>query len=389
MNTQKSFSINRPLVFVVNCDWRDIFRTAPLEFEDKIKRDHLGLDRNNFFYLSFAKKEYKTTVKNYTTIHLKTCLGLVKPLLDLKALIVVPLIALHWHLRPTIWLSYDFGFLPALWLAKKFFGGKIVMVLTNQPRIYSRTRNLGMIKSVYSSVLERMFKSIPDQFLTINETMKSYLEDLNVPPSKISIFSTDTINRDRQFINKASKGQIRKKLNLSTDTKIILSIGRLEPEKNFSKLITLFSELPSDYVLIILGQGQLLPTLLQEVKSQKLEGRVFFEGFIDRENIWYYYLDADVFVLISLAEALGMVFWEAMALGIPVLGSTAPGIVETIGHDKDRGRLWAENEGIAGFKEKIEFCVGQSPEKEQILVRAKAFVEEKIKNDITLNDVII
>lgn len=375
-------------VFIINCDWRDIFRSEPQEFEDKLRRDHLGPERNQFFFLSFAKVNYEVESKNYTTVHQKTYLGAIKPLLDLKALVTAWFVVWRRGWKPDIWLTYDFGFLPALWLARACFGGIIVAVLTNQPRIYSRTRRLGRIRAIYSALGERLWRFIPDKFMTINETMKTYLEDLGVPAAQIAIFSTDTIRRDQHFIDQAVAGRVKVKLHLPPETKIVLSVGRLETEKNYPRLLELFVGLPPSYVLIILGQGSFLPTLKARAQSLGVAERVFFEGFVNRQQIWDYYLDADVFVLISKAEALGMVFWEAMYLGLPIIGSVVPGIVETVGSDGERGRLWAESEGEAVWRDKVIFCSTDSPAKAQMIERAKTFVLEKVKNDVTLNDMI-
>lgn len=376
---------SKPLVFVVNCDWRDIFRREPQEFKDKIRRDHLGLEQNIFFYLSFSKFKYEGEFDNFTTVHLKTSNKIIKPLIDLRSLWSVPRVIFTKGIRPDIYLTYDFGFLPSLWLVRKIFGGKIMMVLTNQPRIYSSTRNFGKIKSVYSACLEKCFNFIPDYFMTINDTMKSYLVDLGVSVEKINIFSTDTINRDYKFINKTEAGTVRVKLGLSKETKLILSVGRLEAEKNYHNLIKLFSYLPQDYVLIILGKGSLMDSLVDLADQLGVKGRVFFEGFVNRQEIWKYYLDADVFVLLSKAEALGMVFWEAMFMGVPVLGSSVSGIIETIGINELRGKLLQKDDNIAEFTEKIFFCVGDSEEKKRMVQEAKKFVVDKIKNEIVLN----
>lgn len=385
-NLQKN---ERLFVFVVNCDWRDIFRINQVEFQDKIKRDHLGWDKNRFFYLSFSQVSYDKSFDNLSTKHINVGPKIIKPLIDLISIFFVPWTIFKKKLRPDIWLAYDFGFLPSLWLARLFFGGQIVMVLTNQPRIYSRTRKFGRVKAIYSSLLEKFFHNLPDYYMTINQTMKSYLEKLNVPAKKIFIFYTDTISRDQSFIDQARKGIIRKKLKLSSTNKILLSVGRLETEKDYHNLIKLFSTLSSEYVLIILGQGSLLDSLQRLAKDLNIDERVFFEGFVDREQIWNYYLDADVFILLSKAEALGMVFWEAMYLNVPVIGSIAPGIIETIGSDLDRGRLWQETEKEEGFKAKVLFCIQSSYAKSEMLERAKTFVTKQISNNVTLNNVIM
>ncbi len=376
---------NKPLVFVVNCDWRDIFRTEQLEFKDKIKRDHLGLEQNNFFYLSFSHSKYESKFDNFTTAHIKTGSKIIKPLIDLRSLWSVFRVILNKGIRPDIYLTYDFGFLPSLWIARRIFGGKVVMILTNQPRIYSGTRKFGQIKYFYSAFLEKYFNFIPDYFMTINETMKSYLVDLGVSVDKIFIFSTDTINRDQEFINKAQKGRVKEKLGLSSEAKVILSVGRLESEKNYHNLIKLFSHLPKNYVLIILGNGSLLDSLVSLSDQLGVKDRIFFEGFVDRKEIWDYYSDADIFVLLSKAEALGMVFWEAMFMGVPVLGSSVSGIIETIGKDGFRGKLLEKSDNVEEFKEKVFFCIRDSVEKNMMIQEAKKFVSDKIKNDIVLN----
>lgn len=375
-------------IFLLNCDWRNIFADHFSEFEDKMKRDQLRPETNRFFVLSFARLNYVQQTRKFFTRHLKTRLDLFRPLLDLRAFFAVSYNAWHYRQRPDIWLTYDFGFLPALWLARRLFGGTIVMVLTNQPVAYSRARRFGWIKGAYSFMAERLFHVIPDVFMTLNASMKQYLVTLGVPDQKIKIFLTDTIVRDKLLIAGARTGAVRQKLGLAKNSKILLSIGRLEAEKNFFQLLQLFTHLSLEYVLVILGQGSLEQSLREQAERLGIASRVFFEGFVARERIWDYYTDADVFVLLSTAEALGAVFWEAMYLGTPVIGSTASGIVETVGHDGDRGRLWREEDGLEAFKERVAFCQGSSDAKKAMVERARLFVEEQITSRASINDFI-
>ncbi len=376
-------------VFTINCDWRDIFRSARQEFEDKMRRDHLGVEKNIFFILSFARVSYQAGFKNYRTVHLRTRLDWFRPLLDLRAFFSVIYYALSNKLQPDIWLAYDFGFLPALWLARLFLGGRIVMVLTNQPRVYSRTRNWGAIKSIYSALLEKLFHSLPDQFMTINETMRAYLMSLGVSEKKISVFYTNTIKRDEELIAHSVLGRARSRLDLAVDVKILLSVARLEAEKNFPRLLELFASLDKNCVLVILGQGSLLLELRKQAELLGIAERVFFEGWVDREGIWDYYRDANLFILLSKAEALGIVFWEAMYLGVPALGSTVSGIMETIGQDGERGRLWDEAEGADTFRSKVDFCLTPSHQREEMIARAKDYVVVQIANPVTLNSLFL
>ncbi len=132
---------------MINYDWRDIFRTSFVELYDKLSRDQLDPAGNDFFFFSWAKVSYVARNGNMRTVHRKTRLYSLKPLLDFLTAIRVPLVAKKYKLRPDAWLTYDFGMLPALWVAKTLFGGAIVLIVSSQPRVYSRTRRFGGIKS--------------------------------------------------------------------------------------------------------------------------------------------------------------------------------------------------------------------------------------------------
>lgn len=377
--------IRKPLsIFILNCDWRDMFATSFAEFKDKLNRDQFNPEENTFFVFSWARVSYLKTKDNYTSLHKKTRLDRVRPLLDLWSIPRVVYYVWKHKIRSEVWTCYDFGFVPTLWILKKMFGGKLIMCLNNQPRVYSKTRKFGGIKFVYSWLIEKLFSGFVDHFFTINETMKEYIQELGVSSTKISVFSMNTIERDREFINKAVPGTIRKQYSIPETSKIILTVARLEAEKNYDVLLKLFAGLGPNYVLFALGRGSLLPKLQEQCKELGIADRVFFPGFVHREEIWNYYADADIFVLLSKAEALGVVFWEAMYANVPIVGSDIPGITETIGVDGERGRIWTETMGQQGFAEIITALNSY----EDMKKRAKIYVEEKISNHLVINDIV-
>ena len=218
--------------------------------------------------------------------------------------------------------------------------------------------------------------------------MKKYTESLGVESSKIKIFSCDTIRRDFQFIENSVKGKVREQYSITPDKKIILSIGRLEAEKDFPRLFHILSHLNEKFILIILGEGSLLSDFRSMVKEMGLEKRVIFAGLVARENLWNYYLDADVFILLSKSEALGLVFWEAMYMGVPCIGSMAPGIAETIGSDGERGFLVKEKEEMVSISEKINQCVTSNEMIAEMKKRARDYVEVQMKNNLSINDLL-
>ncbi len=382
-------STTKPLsIFLVNFDWRDIFQTSFIELHEKLERDRWNANRNNFFFFSWAHTEYTVDNGQYQTTHIHSrSLECLRPLLDIRTIFTIPHIVRKHGLTPDVWSAYDFGSVPALWFAKKRFGGRIIMVVNNQATIYSRTRKFGAIKGVYSWIMERVSARLVDHVLTINETMHEYLLSIGVPKERISVFSMNTITRDQKEIQESKEGSIRVQYHIPQYTKILLSVARLEAEKNYPELLEHFAKLGQGYVLFALGRGSMLDELQTKARELGVSDRVFFPGYVHRNEIWNYYRDADVFVLLSKAEALGVVLWEAMYLSVPVLGSDVPGILESLGTHGERGLVWKHSESGERFKELIEKALTESDERTRMLRDAKEYVETQLKNETTINTV--
>ena len=375
------------LLFIVNFDWRDLYRTDRHEFAEKLNRDQLRPDINRYFFFSWGTHHYVSLDGPWQTVHTRTFwLHKLRPLLNLWALILIPYTAWRLHIRPDVWIVYDFGMVPACWIAHALFGGRLFFILNNQPVLYSRTRRFGWLKGWYSYVTERIGVHFVEHFFTLNETMRRYLNNLGVSDDQISFYIVNTIERDMHLITTATHGTIRERLHLPAHTTLLLAVARLEAEKNYPLLLDLFAALSDEYVLVCLGEGSMRGVLEAKRKQLGLESRVYFPGNILREDIWNYYKDADTFVLLSKAEALGIVFWEAMYVTVPVLGAAVDGIMESLGTDGERGRIWRESDGPAGFAERVRFCTTPSIEREAMVKRAKEWVDDRVYDNTTLNE---
>lgn len=102
---------------------------------------------------------------------------------------------------------------------------------------------------------------------------------------------------------------------------IVFALGRHVSYKGFYYLIAAMSQLPSNLILLLGGEGPLTRMLKEQVKKLKLEQRVYFLGEIKKEDLPAYYHACDVFCLPSIEqnEAFGIVQLEAMACAKPVI----------------------------------------------------------------------
>lgn len=106
---------------------------------------------------------------------------------------------------------------------------------------------------------------------------------------------------------------------------IILSVGRLNVQKNYSNLINSFALVKKniDARLIILGEGEERGKLEKLANDLGVSDSVSMPGFVD--NPYAYMSRADVFVLPSLWEGFPNVLVEAMACNTSVIATDCPG----------------------------------------------------------------
>ena len=114
----------------------------------------------------------------------------------------------------------------------------------------------------------------------------------------------------------------------------LVSVSRIVERKGLQYLVEALSDIRAggdfDFELTIAGVGEYLEELKSIAHEFGLDEKIKFVGYVNNKSLVRLYNLSDIFVLPSLTESFGIVFAEAMACGLPVIGTTVGGIPEVV-----------------------------------------------------------
>ena len=172
-----------------------------------------------------------------------------------------------------------------------------------------------------------------DRIITVSRFHRSWAIELGIAktPKVIAIpngIPPERVRPDRDRL------AIRSLLGVAPDELVILSAGRLAPQKGLEYLMealpVLERQLPQPFSVWLAGEGPLEAKLRALAAVQARSGRVRFLGF--REDIGNLLEGADLIVLPTLREGLSIALIEAMAAGKPVIATSIGSNCELTGN---------------------------------------------------------
>lgn len=192
---------------------------------------------------------------------------------------------LHFHLD--VEPSGTFGFLYILW--KRWI----------QTRVIKDAARVITLSPAQSQLIEERYHKLPSEVVFIgNGVSEAFLE----------------IGKTKRTFHNPLR---------------LLFVGRFTIQKRPDRLIEALKFTKSDVILDMVGEGE------DRSKSEELVAKlglknITFHGRLDGEKLLDAYRNADVFVLPSDREGMPLVLLEAMATGLPIMGSDVLGITELI-----------------------------------------------------------
>ena len=157
-----------------------------------------------------------------------------------------------------------------------------------------------------------------------HHTARDLEHEWSVPPEKITVVQGAVDHAHFRPVQAASAlAAVKARYNLG-ERPYILGLSKLEPRKNFTRLIQAFHQARQEAglphrLVIGGGRGWLYESIFATVQTLGLEDDVIFPGFIEDADLPALYSGAEFFAYPSLYEGFGLPIVEALACGTPVL----------------------------------------------------------------------
>ena len=198
--------------------------------------------------------------------------------------------------------------------------------------------------------LKKKFIGGCDGFVVPGKSSAEYIRSFNISPENIYT-APNAVDIDyfaaQSKHAKANAAFYRERLQLPE--RYFLYVGRLVKQKGIFDLLQAYSLLPekikNEVGMAFVGDGPERSQLQERTKEFNLRN-VRFPGFVQKEDLPYYYGLAEAFVLPTHTDPWGLVVNEAMACGPPVIVTEVAGCAADLVKDQCNGFLVRPNDPI-------------------------------------------
>jgi len=176
---------------------------------------------------------------------------------------------------------------------------------------YSKHYGVGWLRKPIVAYLRKFHNATACTMVPTRELMRTLSEN-GFANLKVVSRGVDT----KLFNISKRDTSLRSSWGATDNTKVLISVGRMAPEKNLDQVLKTYDALKSTgqaFKLVMVGDGPL------KEQFQKRYPEIIFPGMLSQSNLAAYYASSDLFIFPSQTETFGNVTLEALASGIPVL----------------------------------------------------------------------
>ncbi len=211
-----------------------------------------------------------------------------------------------------------FAALTYAWVRPKT---KLLLTLQEGDPLEHYAKRTGWLTFLHKKIFERTdaVQAI-SRFLADWSVKMGFKGKPDVVPNGVDIAKfTARISSDR-------RRELRSSYGFSDEDTVLVTASRLSLKNGVDDLIRSLLKLPNNYKVLIAGDGEDRQKLEVLADQKGLMSRVVFLGSKSHAELPAILQSADIFIRASLSEGLGNSFLEAMAAGLPIIGTPVGGI---------------------------------------------------------------
>lgn len=210
--------------------------------------------------------------------------------------------------------------LPVAWLA-----GVPVRLGTYHGRVngMSRTSMWAHGRLINSAICTQMV-CVSDQVRALA------LRDESARPEKLLVINNGI---EPPMSTSVEKKALRERFGAGKGKTLLLTVGRLSPEKGYGYLLEAIQQLKNPQVILLLvGDGPLRDQLQNKAQELKIDAQVHFLGV--RTDVPDLLSIADLFVQSSVSEGQSLALLEAMFAGLPIVATRIDATMNVLKHEQ-------------------------------------------------------
>jgi glycosyltransferase involved in cell wall biosynthesis len=253
---------------------------------------------------------------------------------------------------------------------------QLVRAAGRAPVVLFTWENLEGPRRLVSRVVERLVLRRVAHVIAGNHGARARVLRRRVAPARVTVLPQLGVDPARYAGGDAGRARIGPRVPRAP---VVGFIGRVVPEKGVDLLVDALERLPAG--LLVVGDGAARPALEARTAPWPA-GKAVFAGAVAAADVPDYLACMDVLVLPSRttpswAEQFGHVLVEAMAAGVPVVGSSSGAIPEVIG---EAGLVFAEDDAQA-LRGQLAAVLGEAALRARLVAAGRARVERLYTNE--------
>lgn len=177
-----------------------------------------------------------------------------------------------------------------------------------------------MKKCPIKDIIKRFYISHASLLFASGNIVKEYFEHYGAKKEKIFCHPFTSLG-ECDMLETVPDDELRKKIREQfgiVGKKVAITASRFIAGKHNEDLIKVWTQFPEDWILILLGSGE-MRTQYEVIVSQNKMSNVIMPGYVDKQKLLEYMIAGDVLVFPTERDVWGLVVNEAMSRALPVI----------------------------------------------------------------------